>query len=57
MKYTKKHVKAIMKANGLVIRAIYNESMTPDDFTDDEIVKGVLDEVNNPQIEKELDNE
>jgi len=55
MTYTKEQVEEIMKANSLVIRAIYNESMTPDDFTNDEIVTDVLEEVNNPKIEKELE--
>ncbi len=55
MTYTKEQVEEILKANGLVIRSIYLENMTPDDFTHDEIVTGTLEEANNPQIEKEFE--
>jgi len=55
MTYTKTQVKKILKANGLVIRQIYADCMTPDDFTAEEMIDGTLEEANNPQIEKELE--
>ncbi len=55
MTYTKKQVEEILKANGLVIRSIYLESMTPDEFSNEEIIESTLEEANNPQIEKELE--